>query len=195
MEDDPEEQAASTANFAFSPEALKDSRHRLSPRDAAALDDFEAALAKLNLEPTPEEPTAPPPAPVWEALARELVATARAENRKGGKQAQARRMIDVHRSGAGREDYNAKRREEYAAFIEATEHRTPRRNKKATPERRKEQVATAVAKLRASRSPEQIEADRLKDAERKKQSRAAAKKQKEAEDLAAAEAIKAGRIV
>lgn len=195
MEDEPEEQDGSTANFVFSSEAFKHSRHKLSPRDAAALDDFEAALANLNLEPTPEEPIVPPPAPVWEALARDLVATARADNRKGGKQAQARRVIDEHRKGAGREDYNTKRREEYVAFIEATEHRTPRRNEKATPERRKKQVAAAVAKHRAGRTPEQIEADRLKDAERKRQSRAAAKQQKEAEALAAAEAIKAGRIV
>ena len=97
-------------------------------------------------------------------------------NRKNGHTAQARRQIDEHRRDAGKEEYNAARRGEYAGEIMHTEHRRVRpygvpASAEKTQTRRDQQLASKKLAM-AGRSPERILADKAADAARKKAKRA-----------------------
>lgn len=90
-----------------------------------------------------------------------------------GFKAQARREIDQHRAGEGREAYNERRKRERRDKAIAETGEPPRAYMKGmAPEHRKVQVAAAKAKHLASRTAEQIADDKRKKAEQEKARRA-----------------------
>lgn len=107
--------------------------------------------------------------------AREWYGPVLAANRKDGHQAQARRQIDAHRKEEGKDHYNASRRGEYAGEIMSTQHRrvrpwgVPASAEKA--QARRDQKKASKERARAARTEEQVVADRIADAARKKAKR------------------------
>lgn len=201
MEDDPEYQAASTAHFVMSPEALKDIRSKLSPHDAAALDALEAALATLDLESTPDTLAgrgSPLPAVLeWqEKHKRELVANRPAIAAKSAAEARERYAADRAAEGktvrgyVRREHAPQRPNESGAAYAKRinTENRRTLRGKTA-------ETTRTYTDLSGMSDEQRRDHERKLANARQARKRDAAKKQKEAEALAAAEAIKAGRIV
>lgn len=195
MEDDPEYQAASTAHFVMSPEALKDVRSKLSPHDVAALDALEAALATLDLEPSPDAPAdrvAPLPAVVeWRKKhERELVANRPAIAAKSAAEARERYAADREAEGktvrgyVRREHAPQRPNESGAAYAK----RIKRESEKAR------YADKNGGKVRAKPDLSHLTADEKK-ARRSAMRKQSRHQKKEAEALAAAEAIKAGRIV
>lgn len=158
------------AEFAHTPDTRQALGDVLPPDELAALD---AVLADLD------QPAAPDPALV--NLARrtrdELVADALAN----GWRAQARREIDQHRAGNGKEAYNEQRRADYAD----QKGSAVRGYAKATPERRKEQYKASKKKARAGMTPDQKKAASDARAQRRRQ-------QRERERAEAAVALKDG---
>lgn len=202
MEDEPEYQAASTAHFVMSPEALRDVRAKLSPHDAAALDDLEAALANLDLESTPEPSTdrvAPLPAVMeWqEKHERELVANRPTIAAKSAAEARKRYSDDRKAEGktvrgyVRREHAPQRPNESGAAYAK----RIKRESEKARYAEKNGGKVGAKTDLSGMSDEERRDHKRKLASARQARKRDAAKKQKEAEALAAAEAIKAGRIV
>ena len=66
------------------------------------------------------------------------------------------------------EAHNVRKRAAYREKIEAEEDRSPREYLPRTLERRREQIRASVEKLRANRTPEEAEAARVADRERKR---------------------------
>lgn len=205
MEDETEYQAASTAHFVMSPEALKDVRSKLSPHDAAALDDLEAALATLDLEPAPDAPNAPvaPVAPLpavleWqEKHERELIANRPAIAAKSAAEARERYAADRAAEGKTvrayvRREHTPQRPNESGA---AYAKRIKRESEKARYADKNGGKVRAKPDLSGMSDEERRDHKRALANARQAKKRAATKQQKEAEALAAAEAIKAGRIV
>lgn len=201
MEDEPEYQAASTAHFVMSPEALKDVRSKLSPHDAAALDALEAALATLDLESTPDTLAgrgSPLPAVLeWqEKHKRELVANRPAIAAKSAAEARERYAADRAAEGktvrgyVRREHAPQRPNESGAAYAKRinTENRRTLRGKTA-------ETTRTYTDLSGMSDEERRDHERKLANARQARKRAAAKARKQAEALAAAEAIKAGRIV
>jgi hypothetical protein len=119
------------------------------------------------------------PSPEALARARETVERLKADAKRNGRTAQRNREIDEERRGAGRADYALQRKVEYHAHIQQNEGREVRSYGVPDSEdkrvRRRNQNNAAKLKHRATRTPEQIEADRQKDRERKRAKRLAAK--------------------
>lgn len=202
MEDEPEYQEASPAHFVMSSEALKEVRSKLSPHDAAALEALEAALANLDLESTPEpsaDRVAPLPAVMeWqEKHERELVANRPAIAAKSA--AEERERYAAERAAEGktvrgyvrREHAPQRPNESGAAYAK----RIKLESEKARYAEKNGGKVRAYTDLSGMSDEEHRDHKRALANARQARKRAAAKQQKEAEALAAAEAIKAGRIV
>lgn len=155
------------AEFACTPETRQALGDVLSADDLAELDrDLERheALASIN------QPAAPVPAHM--DLVRRTRDDLKADAAANGWTAQRNRGVsDWRKTPEGRAFRAKEDRDTYVAKILDDENRIPRRNKKATEERRREQKAAS----KANRSPAQIERERILDNESKARRRADAK--------------------
>lgn len=152
-------------------------RQSKTNNQALLTDDELAAIELIDtllVPPTLIRPSTPLK-PVVE-VARNWVGGDLAENRKNGHTAQARRAIDEHRKGEGKDEYNASRRGEYRGKVMAEEHRRVRPYR--VPDSPEKRTARNLAKnqskklKRAARTPDQVILDRAEDTARRAKARA-----------------------
>ncbi|MBZ9757847.1 hypothetical protein LB524_21405 [Mesorhizobium sp. ESP6-5] len=152
---DPE--PSTVAEFARTPETRQALSDVLPPDELEELGrDLERQEATIDRPATPDVALLD--------LARRTRDDLKADATANGWQARARREIDQHRAGVGKDAYNEKRRADYAD----QKGSAVREYEKATPERRKEQYKASKKKARAVMTPDQKKAANTARTERRK---------------------------
>ena len=174
----PDPEPATVAEFARTPETRQALGDVLPPDELAELEHdlerHEALTAIYQPAPVTRDPT-------HMNFIRETRDALKADGKANGNTAQRNRGVsDWRKTPEGRAARSKDDRNAYVDRILEAEGRLPRRNEKATPERRRDQNVTAQAKRRANMTPEQREEEKGRNKEAKARKRAAEREAKAA---------------